>query len=118
MRAPLLPEGSEHAGYKGYVFVEPEQLLPGWNRDRIMQEINLRGVPCYSGSCSEVYLEKAFEDTSWRPEKRLKTAKELGETSLMFLLHPGIDEKDMDLTTRVLAEVMHACTAATGGAAR
>lgn len=110
MPLPLLPEGSEHAAYKGYVFVEPEQLLPGWDRDRIMQEINQRGVPCYSGSCSEVYLEKAFECTGWRPRERLPVARKLGETSLMFLLHPGIGEKNMELTINVLAEVMRQAT--------
>ncbi len=114
LRAPLLSAGNEHAAYKGYVFVEPGQMLPGWNRDRILQEINQRGVPCYTGSCSEVYLEKAFEHTGWRPRARLPIAKELGETSLMFLLHPGIDKKDMELTVKVLAEVMGQATAALG----
>jgi dTDP-4-amino-4,6-dideoxygalactose transaminase len=114
LRAPLLPIGNEHAAYKGYVFVEPGQMLPGWNRDRILQEINQRGVPCYTGSCSEVYLEKAFEHTGWRPRARLPIAKKLGETSLMFLLHPGIDKKDMELTVKVLAEVMGQATAALG----
>jgi dTDP-4-amino-4,6-dideoxygalactose transaminase len=114
LRAPLLPTGNEHAAYKGYVFVEPGQMLPGWNRDRILQEINQRGVPCYTGSCSEVYLEKAFEHTGWRPRARLPIAKKLGETSLMFLLHPGIDKKDMELTVKVLAEVMGQATAALG----
>lgn len=118
LRVPLLPEGSEHAAYKGYVFVEPEQLLPGWDRDRIMREINQRGVPCYSGSCSEVYLEKAFEHTGWRPKERLPLARELGETSLMFLLHPGIGEKNMELTIEVLTEVMHLATLEMGRAGR
>jgi len=107
LRVPVLPAEVEHAAYKGYVFVEPEQLQPGWNRDRIMQEINQRGVPCYSGSCSEVYLEKAFDNTGWRPQKRLPVAQELGETSLMFLVHPGLTAHEMSLTTQVLGTVMH-----------
>jgi len=56
-------------------------LKKGWDRDRIMTGINALGVPCYSGSCSEVYLEKAFDGTGFRPNTRLKVAKELGETS-------------------------------------
>ncbi|MDO5674078.1 MAG: DegT/DnrJ/EryC1/StrS aminotransferase family protein [bacterium] len=111
LRVPLIPEGCEHAAYKGYVFIEPELLLPGWNRDRIVEEINRRGVPCYTGSCSEVYLEKAFEHTGWRPRARLPIAKELGETSLMFLLHPGLGQNNMELTVKVLAEVMGQATA-------
>ena len=106
LRVPVLPEKIEHAAYKGYVFVVPEQLQSGWNRDRIMQEINQRGVPCYSGSCSEIYLEKAFADTGWRPQERLPIAQELGETSLMFLVHPGLTAREIELTTQVLGAVM------------
>ncbi|MFB9146793.1 DegT/DnrJ/EryC1/StrS family aminotransferase [Halomonas alkalicola] len=98
--------GCEHAAYKCYVFVEPEQLAEGWDRDRIMNEIVGRGVPCFSGSCSEVYLEKAFDGTGFRPEEPLPVARELGETSLMFLCHPTLTEAEIDKTCRVLREVM------------
>ncbi|WP_172117016.1 DegT/DnrJ/EryC1/StrS family aminotransferase [Halomonas hibernica] len=99
-------QGCEHAAYKCYVFVEPEKLGEGWNRDRIMNEMVSRGVPCFSGSCAEVYLEKAFDGTGWRPEKPLPVAHELGETSLMFLCHPTLTEAEIDKTCRVLNDVM------------
>jgi len=106
LRVPDIPNYIEHAAYKCYVFVEPEQLKSGWSRDKIMHEINQRGVPCYSGSCSEVYLEKAFDNTGLRPETRLPVAKELGETSLMFLVHPTLTEKEISKTCEVLQTVM------------
>ena len=106
LRVPMPPAEIEHAAYKAYVFVEPTALAAGWNRDRIMLEINQRGVPCYSGSCSEIYLEKAFADTGWQPKNRLPIAQELGETSLMFLVHPGLTAHEMSLTTQALATVM------------
>ena len=106
LRVPALPAWATHAAYKCYVFVAPEKLADGWSRDRILQEISARGVPCFSGSCSEVYLEKAFDGTGFRPETRLPVARELGETSLMFLVHPTLTEAEMALTCRVLAEVM------------
>jgi len=106
LRAPDIPEYIEHAAYKCYLYVEPEQLKSGWNRNRIMDAINQAGVPCYSGSCSEVYLEKAFDHTGWRPEERLPVARELGETSLMFLVHPTLTDREINLTCEVLAEVM------------
>ena len=102
----MIPPEVEHAAYKCYVFVEPAALKPGWDRDRIMDEIVARGVPCYSGSCSEVYLEKAFDDTGWRPAERLPVARELGETSLMFLVHPGLTEAEIGSTLEALREVM------------
>lgn len=110
LRVPSMPEGSVHAAYKCYVFVEPLQLKPGWDRDRILAEILAREVPVFSGSCSEVYLEKAFEDTGWRPAKRLPVAQELGETSMMFLVHPTLTQSEMDKTCAVLRTVMQLAT--------
>ncbi|SHH94505.1 DegT/DnrJ/EryC1/StrS family aminotransferase [Pollutimonas bauzanensis] len=106
LRAPAPPEDIRHAAYKCYVFVDPAQLRPGWSRDRILGEIGARGVPCYSGSCSEVYLEKAFEHTGWRPPLRLPVARELGETALMFLVHPTLSAAEIEATCAALEEVM------------
>ena len=110
LRVPTVPADIQHAAYKCYVFVEPSQLQPGWDRDRIMDAIVERGVPCYSGSCSEVYLEKAFDNTGFRPAERLPVAQELGQTSLMFLVHPTLTEAEMQKTTDVLTEVMQLAT--------
>ncbi|MBN1958144.1 MAG: DegT/DnrJ/EryC1/StrS aminotransferase family protein [Desulfuromonadales bacterium] len=106
LRVPAVPTDIEHAWYKCYVFVEPKQLKQDWNRDRIMSAMVEQGVPCFSGSCSEVYLEKAFDGTGWRPQKRLPVAKELGETSLMFLVHPTLTEAEIRKTCDVLKVVM------------
>jgi dTDP-4-amino-4,6-dideoxygalactose transaminase len=95
-----------HAHYKCYVYVQPENLAEGWSRDRIIEAINAQGVPCYQGSCSEVYLEKAFDGTGWQPEKRLSVARELGETSLMFLVHPTLTDSEVQKTCDVLDSVL------------
>ncbi|CAN8138712.1 DegT/DnrJ/EryC1/StrS aminotransferase family protein [uncultured Thiomicrorhabdus sp.] len=91
-----------HAAYKCYMFVEPSELAEGWNRDKIMNEISAQGVPCFSGSCSEVYLEKAFDSTDFRPKEPLPIAKELGGTSLMFLVHPTLTQDEIDKTCRTI----------------
>lgn len=106
LRAPAVPADIVHASYKCYVFLDPAHLKDGWDRDRVQNEIVARGVPCFSGSCSEVYQEKAFDDTGWRPAIRLPVAKELGETSLMFLVHPTLTEAEIKKTCDVLAQVM------------
>ena len=93
-----------HSYYKYYVFVRPERLRSEWNRDRIIAAIEAEGVPCYAGSCSEIYQEKAFEGI--RPPQRLSVAKELGETSLMFLVHPTLSDADMDDTITAARKVM------------
>ena len=96
-----------HAAYKCYVQVNTEKLPEGWSRDRIMQEINAFDVPCFSGSCSEVYLEHAFDDTPWRPAQRLKNAQKLGETSLMFLVHPTLSQESMNKTVAGIQYVIN-----------
>lgn len=110
LRVPQVPESVTHAAYKCYVFIEPSQLKADWTRDRILNEIAAQGVPCFSGSCSEVYLEKAFDNTGWRPAELLAVARELGETSLMFLVHPTLTEQELEKTCQVLADVMRQAT--------
>ncbi len=105
IRLVEVPDYSEHAEYKHYMFIRPEFLAEGWSRDRIVNEIVAQGIPCFQGSCSEVYLEKAFDDTGFRPENRLVNAKELGETSLMFLVHPTLTQTEIDKTASVIKEV-------------
>jgi dTDP-4-amino-4,6-dideoxygalactose transaminase len=97
--------GCVHAQYKFYAYVRPQNLAPGWNRDGIIDAINSQGVPCYQGSCSEVYLEKAFDNKGWRPATRLPVAQQLGETSLMWLVHPTLTEAEMEKTSKVISSV-------------
>jgi dTDP-4-amino-4,6-dideoxygalactose transaminase len=103
------PEEIGHSFYKYYVFVRPECLKAGYDRDRIMAAINTEGVPCFSGICSEIYLEKAFPK-EWRPRMRLPVAKELGERSLTLLVHPTLSEQDMVDSCVAIEKVMHAAT--------
>jgi dTDP-4-amino-4,6-dideoxygalactose transaminase len=98
--------GCTHAQYKLYVYVQAQNLAPGWSRDQIIAAINAQGVPCFQGSCSEVYLEKAFDNTGWRPELPLPVAKQLGETSMMFLVHPTLTESNMAKVVSVLKQVL------------
>jgi dTDP-4-amino-4,6-dideoxygalactose transaminase len=106
LRVPIIPDYIEHAAYKCYIFVKGDVEL----RDKIMMEINEKGVPCYSGSCSEVYLEKAFDNTGFRPKERLINAKELGETSLMFLVHPTLTKDEIQQTCDAITSVMNLTT--------
>ena len=95
VRVPLPPAHLTHAWYKFYAFVQPEALADGWSRDRILSEIEALGYPALSGSCSEIYLEKCFQDAGLAPAERLTAARVLGETSLMFLVHPTITPQQM-----------------------
>jgi len=111
LRVPEVPEFIDHAAYKCYVFLDLDALTPDWTRERILQSILAQGVPVYSGSCAEVYLEKAFDATGFRPTERLPVARALGETSLMFLVHPTLQAEHIDRTCEVLSAVMALATA-------
>ncbi len=103
-------DASVHAHYKCYMYVQPEQLAQGWTRDRIIDAIQGSGVPCYQGSCSEVYLERAFDGTNWRPSQPLPVARTLGETSLMFLVHPTLTSIEINKSCRVISQVLGGAT--------
>lgn len=106
-------QGCRHAYYKYYVYVDTDLLADGWSRDRIIESLMKEGIPCYHGSCSEIYLEKAFEHTPWRPAERLPVARMLGETSLMFLVHPTLTDAEIDRCIDGIDKVLR--QASTGG---
>lgn len=104
-----------HSYYKYYVFVRQEHLRKGWDRDRIASAITAEGIPCHTGSCSEIYLEKAFKQMRLGPVDRLPVAEELGRTSLMFLVHPTAGERDMmDICSAVDKVMRKAAKVSTG----
>ncbi len=109
LRVSQPPPAIGHAYYKYYVFVRLERLRNGWTRDRIMEAVNAEGIPCQVGSCSEIYLEKAFSE-QLRPSARLNIARELGETSLMFLVHPTLADGDMHDTVEAMGKVMQSAS--------
>ena len=106
IRAPLPDAHLEHAFYRLYAYIKPEGLKSGWSRDRIVAELNARDIPVFHGTCSEVYLEKAFEHSGFRPAQRLPNALLLGETSLMFLTHPTLSDNEIAQTCNGIRQVL------------
>lgn len=105
LRVPKPRHGIRHANYKFYALVRPERLATDWDRDRLISEIAGRGVACSMGSCSEIYRESAVPD-AWKPTDRLPVAKELGETALMFQIHPTLRSESIARTAGVIRDVM------------
>lgn len=105
LRIPCPQAEIFHAYYKYYVFIRPQYLKPGWDRSKIMQTIIDLGVPCFVGSCSEIYLEKAFDKKGFSLPERLPVAKELGDTSLMFLIHPTLTAENVFSMAKIVEKV-------------
>lgn len=106
LRVPVIPAHIEHAHYKFYAYLRPQALKTGWSRDRVLAAIVEKNIPCFSGSCSEIYLERAFHGTGWAPPERLPVARELGETSLMFMVHPTLSLEFMHRVCDAVIEVL------------
>ena len=105
---PTPPPAMRHAWYRLYTFVRPDRLKEGWNRDRILRTIRDAGVECFSGSCSEIYLEKAFQE--FAPPVRLPVARQLGETSLAFLVDPAQTQQGLETVAHTVREVVSAAS--------
>jgi dTDP-4-amino-4,6-dideoxygalactose transaminase len=108
---PKPPQHAGHAYYRLYAYVKQDGLKSGWSRDHIVARLTEIGAPVFQGSCSEVYLEKAFDDTSFRPQSRLPNARSLGENSLAFLTHPSITETELDQYCSRISEVLRSAAA-------
>ena len=106
LRVPEVPARMEHAYYRFYAYVRPEALRADWTRQRVIDEIAAAGVPCYVGSASELYMEKAFRDAGLTPTERFPVAKELGDTSLALLCHPTLSDEAVARTIEVVGEVV------------
>jgi len=110
LRTTVPAEEFGHAYYKYYVFVRPDRLREGWDRDRIAAAVSAEGVPCFTGTCPEIYRELAFERAGLAPAKRLPVARELGETSLMLLVHPTLGDEEIEQTAEAVRKVMAVAT--------
>ena len=106
LRIPFPEKSLTHAWYKFYAYLDLKKLLKGWDRDKIIATINKEGYPAFSGSCSEIYLEKCFINKGIKPNMELINAKELGKTSLMFLVHPTIKQNQMEKYARTIKNVI------------
>jgi dTDP-4-amino-4,6-dideoxygalactose transaminase len=100
-----------HAWYKFYCMLEPERLQPAWDYQRVIEAINAEGIPCLSGSCYEIYKEKAFIDAGYGPPQALKNASFMASRSLMFLVHPTLGTQDMVDTVTAVEKVMRVAAA-------
>ncbi|MBK5225491.1 MAG: DegT/DnrJ/EryC1/StrS aminotransferase family protein [Thermoleophilia bacterium] len=107
IRLTVPPPEVEHSYYKYYCFIKPEMLREGWDRDRIMRAVSDEGIPCFSGTCGEIYLERAFVDGGLTPSERLPQARKLGETSLMFQVHPTLGTREMQETCAAVEKVFN-----------
>jgi dTDP-4-amino-4,6-dideoxygalactose transaminase len=107
LRVPKPAAGMRHAYYRFYAYVDagPKSEVM---RDEIIARAGAQKLRVFSGSCSEIYLEKAFSDI---PQPDLPVARELGKTSLMLetnpTLNPDLLEQRAKALARIISDVVH-----------
>ena len=111
VRVPVPAGAAGHAYYKYYCFIRPDRLRPGWDRDRVMREVEALGVPCGVGACPAIWREAAFARASIAPPGPLPVAEALGMTSLMLQVHPTLDAAAIGRTAATLRRVLEQASA-------
>ena len=106
LRIPTPPNHLNHAWYKFYAYLEKKKLKNNWDKIKIIKTLNKNGAKAFSGSCSEIYLEKCIKKNNASPKERLPNAKILGENSLMFLVHHTICEEQMTKYAQLIKNVL------------
>ncbi len=94
------PSGDiKSAYYRQYAVVRDDAVLGGLHgeklRDALVHAMNQALVPCFVGSCSEIYREVVFVEGGTAPKNRFKYAKAFTERAFCFLTHHTITSEEM-----------------------
>lgn len=98
--------GNKNAYYRLYAKVKPnlkavcseENLL----RDVLINKLVDEGVPCFSGTCSEIYREKLFIEAGYSPPIPFNNAQYFSDHALCFLVHHTITEQQIQHMKRAV----------------
>ena len=104
--APEPGEDFFHSYYKFYLTLNADGFRDGWTRDRIIAEITAQGMPCMAGVCPEIHREQAFARSGLKPADSLPVAKELGQRSVLLLVHPTISSAEREAYAEVVGDVL------------
>jgi len=92
---PRPPEEIRHAYYKYYCFLLGPSRDDGEERDALVNELRLAGIPAGSGSCPEMHRERAFEKDRPNEDPWTPVARRIGATSIMLPVDPSLTPEDM-----------------------
>jgi hypothetical protein len=93
---PVLPKNNLNAPYRFYMYLNHKYIKKNIRIQKILKEINRKGVDCGSGSCSEIYLENSFKKLFAKKKENLqkkKIASYLTRNAMAFKLDPTYTKK-------------------------
>lgn len=95
-----------HAYYKYAFLVEPSALKSSWTRNRVLAELDRRGVPARVGACPDISREKAFAMRGFAPGQPLPNAAWVGERSAILPVHPTLTADHIGFMADTVRAVM------------
>ena len=107
---PKIQKNFFHAGYRCYFLINKKKLKKNWSRNKIIFEMRKNNVPCFQGSCSEMYLEKFYKKTFFLKNERYKNAKILSENSIALLVDHTISIKKINFMIKKLRQILYFAT--------
>jgi len=102
IRIPRPGNRVTHAYYKFYFYLDVASDSARL-RDEIVRRAVEAGIRLFSGSSSEVYLEKAFDDL---PRPDCPVSRDIGARSLMVEVHPTLDPARLRLRAQAVAGII------------
>lgn len=96
-----------HAYYRVYGLIDLKSQSDAENhslRNEFVASLSEMGLPCFSGSCSEIYLEKAFE--SYYDGQRMPNAKYYAERAFCLLAHPTITDDQVNQAVKLIKTLL------------
>ncbi|HEX8572084.1 MAG TPA: DegT/DnrJ/EryC1/StrS family aminotransferase [Allosphingosinicella sp.] len=102
LSVPTPAPGIRHAFYKLYAYLDEREDSEA-RRDEILARAAAAGLKLFSGSCSEIYLEHAFDDL---PRPDLPDTRSLGRRSLMVEVHPTLVPERVEARARAVARIV------------
>ena len=94
------------AWYRFYFFLKTDIKYYQKLRFKIIKDLRKNNLKCFTGSCPEIYLEKAFKKLNNIRPIRLKNCKILGETSIALEINHTLEYSQHKKKLLILKQVI------------
>ena len=94
------------AWYRFYFFLKKDIKNHQKLRFKIIKDLRKNNLRCFTGSCPEIYLEKAFKKLNNFKPTRLNNCKILGETSIAIEINHTLDYSQHNKKLLILEHVI------------
>ncbi|MCB2108839.1 MAG: DegT/DnrJ/EryC1/StrS aminotransferase family protein, partial [Rhodobacteraceae bacterium] len=91
--------------YRLSLLIDPDRLREDWPRNRILAELNTRGIPARVGACPDIGQEPVFRNRGEKLPSRPHAAW-VGARSFVLPVHPTLTEDDLGYMADQVREIV------------